>query len=79
MSVELRPLSELNQHATAILVREMGLVDTLRFLSQFSTGSGDYTKERGQWLDELSLEQITSEESAHREQPAKNRGVFGLA
>ena len=54
MSVELRPLSELNQHATTILVREIGLVDTLRFLSQFSAGSGDYTKERGQWLDELS-------------------------
>jgi hypothetical protein len=61
MNVELRPLSELNQHATAILVREIGLVDTLRFLSQFSAGSGDYTKERGQWLDELSLKQITSE------------------
>jgi hypothetical protein len=61
MNAELRPLSELNQHATAILVREIGLVDTLRFLSQFSAGSGDYTKERGQWLDELSLKQITSE------------------
>ena len=66
MSIELRPLSELNQHATAILVREIGLVDTLRFLSQFSAGSGDYTKERGQWLDELSLKQITSEIKARR-------------
>ena len=46
MSIELRPLSELNQHATAILVREIGLVETLRFLSQFSAGSGNYTKER---------------------------------
>jgi hypothetical protein len=70
MSAELRPLSELNQHATAILVREIGLVDTLRFLSQFSTGSGDYTKERGQWLDELSLKQITLEIKARRHQRA---------
>ena len=70
MSVELRPLSELNQHATAILVHEIGLVDTLRFLSQFSAGSGDYTKERGQWLDELSLKQITSEIKARRHQRA---------
>jgi hypothetical protein len=70
MSVELRPLSELNQHATAILVREIGLVDTLRFLSQFSAGSGNYTKERGQWLDELSLKQITSEIKARRHQRA---------
>jgi hypothetical protein len=70
MSIELRPLSELNQHATAILIREIGLVDTLRFLSQFSAGSGDYTKERGQWLDELSLKQITLEIKARRHQRA---------
>ena len=70
MSAELRPLSELNQHATTILVREIGLVDTLRFLSQFSAGSGDYTKERGQWLDELSLKQITSEIKARRHKHA---------
>jgi hypothetical protein len=70
MSIELRPLSELNQHATTILVREIGLVDTLRFLSQFSAGSGDYTKERGQWLDELSLKQITLEIKARGHQRA---------
>ena len=66
MSVEIRPLSEISQQATEILVREMGVVDALRFLSQFSTGLGDYTKERGQWLDDLSLEQITSEIKAKR-------------
>lgn len=70
MSIKLRPLSELNQHATAILVREIGVVDTLRFLSQFSAGSGDYTKERGQWLDGLSLKQITSEIKARRHKHA---------
>jgi len=70
MSIELRPLSELNQHATAILVREIGLVETLRFLSQFSAGSGNYTKERGQWLDELSLKQITLEIKARRHKHA---------
>lgn len=68
MSVEIRPLSELNQQATEILVREMGIVDALRFLSQFSSGSGDYTKERKQWLDNLTLEQITSEIRAKRKQ-----------
>ena len=67
MSVEIRPLSELNQQATAILAREMGITDTLRFLSQFTSGSGDYTKEREQWLGDLSLAQITSEIKAKRE------------
>jgi hypothetical protein len=46
----------------------MGIVDALRFLSQFSSGTGDYTKERKQWLDDLSVEQITSEIKAKREQ-----------
>ena len=68
MSVEIRPLSEINQQATEILVREMGIVDALRFFSQFSSGAGDYTKERKQWLDNLSLEQITSEIKAKRQQ-----------
>ena len=61
MSEEIRPLSEINQQATAILAREMGIADALRFLRQFSSGSGDYTKERDQWLGDLTLEQITSE------------------
>lgn len=70
MNVEISPLSEINRQATAILVREIGIVDTLRFLSQFSTGSGDYTQERGQWVGNLSLEQITSEIKAKREKHA---------
>ncbi len=70
MSVEIRPLSELNQQATAILAREMGIADTLRFLSQFTRGSGDYTKERDQWLGDLSLEQITSEIKTKRNKRA---------
>lgn len=68
MSIEIRPLLELNQQATELLVREMGVVDALRFLSQFSSGSGNYTKERQQWLDDLTLEQITSEIKAKRKQ-----------
>lgn len=43
-------LSEINQQATEVLVREMGIVDTLRFLSQFSRGTGDYTQEHGHWM-----------------------------
>jgi hypothetical protein len=30
-------------------------------LGQFSSGSGDYTEQRGQWLDEFSLERIVAE------------------
>ena len=66
MNVAIRPLSQINQEATAILAREMGIADALRFLSQFSSGSGDYTEERDQWLGSLTREQITSEIKAKR-------------
>ena len=70
MSIAIRTLSEINQQATAILAREMGIADALRFLNQFSSGSGDYTSERDQWLGNLSLEQITSEIKAKRDRRA---------
>jgi hypothetical protein len=61
MKARIRPLAEISREAEAILIREMGVVNAMRFLSQFRAGFGDYTKERGQWLDELSLDQIASE------------------
>ena len=70
MSIAIRTLSEINQQAMAVLNREMGIADALRFLNQFSSGSGDYTSERDQWLGNLSLEQITSEIKAKRDRRA---------
>ncbi|HEV2972260.1 MAG TPA: hypothetical protein VGY55_19960 [Pirellulales bacterium] len=66
MTPVIRPLAEVNQQATDILVREIGVVDTLRFLSQFQTGSGNYTKERAQLFDNLSLDEIATEIKAKR-------------
>ena len=74
MSATIRPLAEVNQKATEILVREMGVVDTQRFLSQFRVRSGDYTAERRQWLDDLSLEQIVAEIKAKRRKPRRSKG-----
>lgn len=70
MSVELKSLSTLNQEATHILVKEMGVVDAIRFLSQFMPSSSDYTKDREQWLDELTLDQITAEIKSSRSKNA---------
>lgn len=38
------------------LIESLGVVDTIRFIQFFSPGEGDYTKERHQWLDNISLE-----------------------
>jgi hypothetical protein len=58
---------KVNQTASHILFKEMGVIDTFRFFSQFDTGSGDYTQEREQWLGDLTLEQIISEIKANRQ------------
>ncbi len=50
-----------------MLFQKMGVVDTVRFLNQFSLGSGDYTKDRHQWLDYLYLDDIFSEIEARRQ------------
>lgn len=49
---------ELNQKGFQALVDALGYVDAVRFLKQFDNGSGDYTQERKQWLDHLSLNDI---------------------
>ena len=56
MNTQIRAISEISRQATHILFREMGVVDTIRFLNQFSVGRGDYTKEREQWLGDISME-----------------------
>lgn len=61
MNLKTHPTAEINQKATQILFKQMGVVDTFRFFNQFTLGSGDYTQERQQWLDDLTLEEIVSE------------------
>lgn len=46
MNAEIKLMPLVNENATNILVREMGVVDTIRFLNQFSVGYGNYTEER---------------------------------
>ena len=58
--------SEINQKATHILFKQMGIVDTFKFLNQFSLGSGDYTKERAELLGDISLDEIIADIKAQR-------------
>jgi hypothetical protein len=39
-------LAELNTEAWGILVKELGVVKTIRFLGQFDSGSGNYATDR---------------------------------
>jgi hypothetical protein len=44
-----------------VLFREIGLVDTMRFVGQFTVGYGDYTAERDELFGNMTLEDMISE------------------
>ena len=71
MNTQTKPVSEISRRATHILFKEMGVVDTIRFLNQFSVGRGDYTKERDNWLNDISMDdaiaQIKAKNKAQQE------------
>ena len=46
--------------------RELGPAGLIRFLRQFRLGHGDYSVERHEWLDKLSLEEIVDEIQKNR-------------
>lgn len=56
-----RPLSELTQDAIRILYRELGVVETVRFLRQFTGGFGDYAAEREAMFGQKSLDEMLME------------------
>ena len=56
-----KPLVEINQQALRLLYQELGVVDAVRFVKQFTAGFGDYTKERDVLFGTKTLEIIVSE------------------
>jgi len=66
MTLHWTPLPVLNRRAYELLSKEWGVVDTLRFFSQFGWCTGNYTEERRALFADLTLEEY-------------RRGVQGLA
>lgn len=58
MNVQPKPLSEITRQAIDLLSKEIGIVDTVRFLNQFTTGYGNYTEERERLFKDLTLDDI---------------------
>ncbi len=61
MTVMTKPLAEITQQAIGILCREMGIVNTIRFVNQFIVGYGNYTEEREALFEDMSLDEIIAE------------------
>ena len=61
---------EINQIGYAALEKALGFDGMIRFLRQFDSGKGDYTKERHQWLDTVTLDEIFSDSNSSVEPQA---------
>jgi hypothetical protein len=70
-----RPLAQITTEALGVLYREIGIVDTLRFVSQYTTGGGDYTAQRDELFGGMTLNEVTSEIKRRR----KPRASVGKA
>jgi exopolyphosphatase/pppGpp-phosphohydrolase len=49
-------LREIKHKGYKALIDALGVAGTLRFLQQLEVGCGDYTRERHQWLDQLTID-----------------------
>jgi hypothetical protein len=56
---------EINHIGYKALMDALGFDGTMRFLRQFEPGRGDYTVDRRQWLDALTVEDIFSDIARH--------------
>jgi len=61
IAVEVKPLAEVTQEAVRILCEKIGIVNTIRFVNQFTTGYGNYTEERETFFADLTLDDIVAE------------------
>lgn len=69
ISLEKMSDDDFERHALAILQRELGLDGLARFLRLYRSGTGDYTRDRHQWLEGATIQEIMAEVE-RRDNPA---------
>ena len=62
---------EIYRQGLEALRAKLGRAGMIRFLQQFEEGQGDYARERRQWVDRLSLEDLRKLSAAGK--PVKQR------
>ena len=54
------------------LCKSLGPIGMVRFLQQYETGTGDYTRERDLWLKDINIESIAMELKNRRKKKNEN-------
>ncbi len=60
MIAQTKPLNQISKEAIFTLSSEIGSANTVRFLTQFTTGFGDYTKDRCNFLGNDTIDETLS-------------------
>ena len=79
MSAHLDPIAQVTQRATDALVRELGVVDAIRFLGQFRAGNGDFTAQRQALLEEVSVRELAAQIKSRRAKTDSDPRTLGEA
>src|SRR5881396_1289553 len=53
-----RNAAQLAADGFAAMVQELGMADAVRFVQLYHQGAGDYTRDRHEWLDDISHDQV---------------------
>jgi hypothetical protein len=59
-------LDQIRRKGLAALRRELGRPGMIRFLQQFEVGKGDYARQRHDWVDQTSLDDIRAAANGKR-------------
>ena len=73
MSAETKPLAEITQDAIRILFRGIGVVNTVRFINQYTMGYGNYTEERRELFADQNLDDLINEIKQRRTRQTSNQ------
>ena len=60
MRIPMKPLSEVTSQAIRLLSEHLGVVDTFRFVNQFTNGHGDYTAERDTLFRDVAIDDVVA-------------------
>lgn len=58
MNAQSMSLEQIRIAGMEALARELGIVGMVRFMQQFETGHGDYSRDRRQWLDNQDMDTV---------------------
>lgn len=60
MNVQMMTPQQIRAAGLTALSRELGLVGMIRFMQQFEMGQGNYSKDRHQWLDQYTVDDVAA-------------------